>query len=45
MALRGTFIMDAEGVVRYRVINPRGQARDIAEYRRALAQITGTDAP
>lgn len=42
MALRGTFILDAEGVVRYRVVNPRGQARDIAEYRRALAQITGT---
>lgn len=42
MALRGTFIIDADGVVRYRVVNPRGKARDIAEYRAALAEITGS---
>nr|WP_306422492.1 peroxiredoxin [Paenarthrobacter aurescens] len=36
MALRGTFIIDASGVVRHVVVNPRGQARDFAEYRRAL---------
>ena len=37
MALRGTFIIDAAGIVRYVVVNPRGQARDLAEYRAALA--------
>ncbi|MGF6831854.1 peroxiredoxin [Paenarthrobacter sp. TE4293] len=36
MALRGTFIIDASGIIRYVVVNPRGQARDFAEYRRAL---------
>ena len=41
MALRGTFILDAEGAVRYRVVNPRGQARELAEYRTALQEITG----
>lgn len=37
MALRGTFIIDGDGIVRYTVVNPRGQARDLAEYRAALA--------
>ena len=37
MALRGTFIIDAAGIIRYVVVNPRGQARDLAEYRNALA--------
>ncbi|MDQ4502283.1 peroxiredoxin [Sinomonas sp. ASV322] len=39
MALRGTFILDAEGIVRYRVVNPRGQARSLAEYRDALSAV------
>ena len=39
MALRGTFIIDAAGIIRYVVVNPRGQARDFAEYRRALASL------
>ncbi|SEJ71202.1 Peroxiredoxin [Arthrobacter sp. yr096] len=39
MALRGTFIIDGFGVVRYVVVNPRGQARDFVEYRRALADL------
>ncbi|KSU77991.1 Peroxiredoxin [Pseudarthrobacter enclensis] len=39
MARRGTFIIDAEGVIRYTVVNPRGQARDLAEYRAALASL------
>lgn len=39
MALRGTFIIDASGIVRYTVVNPRGQARDFAEYRRALSSL------
>ncbi|WP_442855333.1 peroxiredoxin [Arthrobacter sp. B6] len=37
MARRGTFIIDAAGIVRYVVVNPRGQARDLAAYRDALA--------
>jgi peroxiredoxin len=37
MALRGTFIIDAAGIIRYVVVNPRGQARDFAGYRSALA--------
>jgi mycoredoxin-dependent peroxiredoxin len=37
MARRGTFIIDAAGHVRYSVVNPRGQARDLQEYRDALA--------
>ncbi|VXB46316.1 Alkyl hydroperoxide reductase E [Arthrobacter sp. 9AX] len=37
MARRGTFIIDAAGMVRYSVVNPRGQARDLQEYRVALA--------
>jgi peroxiredoxin len=37
MARRGTFIIDGGGAVRYVVVNPRGQARDLAEYRRVLA--------
>ena len=41
MALRGTFIIDADGVVRYVVVNPRGQARDLAEYRSALSTLSG----
>jgi peroxiredoxin len=41
MAKRGTFIIDANGIVRYVVVNPRGQARDFAEYRAALAGLGG----
>ena len=33
---RGTFILDADGVVRYAVHNPAGQARDEATYVAAL---------
>ncbi|MFE4837860.1 peroxiredoxin [Arthrobacter sp. NPDC056691] len=39
MARRGTFIIDADGTVRYVVVNPRGQARDLGEYRRILAEL------
>lgn len=42
MAKRGTFIIDANGIVRYVVVNPRGQARDFAEYRVALAGLAGS---
>jgi len=37
MAGRGTFIIDAVGTIRHVVVNPRGQARDLAEYRAVLA--------
>jgi len=37
MAGRGTFIIDAAGTIRHVVLNPRGQARDLAEYRDVLA--------
>jgi alkyl hydroperoxide reductase subunit AhpC len=39
MALRGTFIIDAAGTIRYVVVNPRGQARELAEYRAVLAEL------
>lgn len=41
MAKRGTFIIDADGTVRYVVVNPRGEARDFAGYRAALAGLAG----
>jgi peroxiredoxin len=42
MAKRGTFIIDAGGVLRYVVVNPRGKARDFAAYRSALAGLGGS---
>jgi peroxiredoxin len=38
-ATRGTFIIDKDGVVRWRVVNPIPQARDLAEYSKALAAL------
>ncbi|HUZ27457.1 MAG TPA: peroxiredoxin [Streptosporangiaceae bacterium] len=38
-AERGTFIIDRAGVVRWKVVNPVPQARDIAEYQKALADL------
>jgi mycoredoxin-dependent peroxiredoxin len=38
-ATRGTFIIDKDGVVRWKVVNPIPQARDIAEYQAALASL------
>ncbi|PFG41329.1 peroxiredoxin [Georgenia soli] len=38
-ALRGSFLVDAGGVVRWAVVNPRGQARDLDGYRSALASL------
>jgi mycoredoxin-dependent peroxiredoxin len=37
VATRGTFIIDKSGTVRWKVVNPIPQARDIAEYQKALA--------
>ncbi len=36
---RGTFILDATGVIRYKVHNPPGQARDESAYVAALDEI------
>jgi peroxiredoxin len=38
-ARRGTFIIDKTGVVRWSVVNPIPQARDIAEYQKVLADL------
>ncbi len=37
MARRGTFIIDAAGNIRYMVVNPRGLARELSEYKQVLA--------
>jgi mycoredoxin-dependent peroxiredoxin len=39
VAVRGTFIIDKSGVVRWKVVNPIPQARDIADYQKALAEL------
>lgn len=39
VAVRGTFVIDKEGVVRWSVVNPIPQARDIADYQKALAAL------
>ena len=39
VALRGTFVIDKEGVVRWKVVHPIPQARDIADYQKALAAL------
>jgi mycoredoxin-dependent peroxiredoxin len=36
-ATRGTFILDKAGVVRWRVLHPVSQARDVVDYQKALA--------
>ena len=38
-ATRGTFIIDKAGVVRWKIVNPIPQARDISEYQKALAEL------
>ncbi len=43
---RGSFLVDAGGIVRWQVVNPPGRARDLAGYRTALAALaTGARAP
>jgi len=37
MAIRGSFLIDADGVLRWALVNPRTQARDLESYRAALA--------
>ncbi|RPF20698.1 peroxiredoxin [Myceligenerans xiligouense] len=38
-ALRGSFLVDADGIVRWSVLSPRGRQRDLEGYRQALAEI------
>jgi len=40
LATRGTFIIDKSGVVRWKVVNAIPQARDLAEYQKALAELS-----
>ncbi|MFB4318014.1 peroxiredoxin [Actinomadura sp. 21ATH] len=37
LAVRGTFVIDREGTVRWKVVNAIPDARDLDEYRKALA--------
>ncbi|GMA34111.1 peroxiredoxin [Demequina litorisediminis] len=39
LAGRGTFLIDGEGVIRWSVINPTGEARSIDDYREAIAEL------
>ncbi len=39
LATRGTFLIDADGVVRWAVVNPTGEARDVDDYRREVAAL------
>jgi len=39
MAVRGSFLIDAEGVVRWSVVNAPGEPRDLSGYRKALASL------
>ncbi len=40
LAVRGTFVIDKDGVVRWKVVNAIPQARDLADYRKALAELS-----
>jgi len=39
MAVRGSFLVDAEGVLRWSVVNGPGEARDLDAYRKAVAEL------
>ena len=39
LALRGTFIIDKQGIVRWSVVNSPAEARNIADYKAALASL------
>ena len=39
IALRGTFLVDRDGVVRWTVVNGIGDARDVEDYKRAIAAL------
>ena len=39
MALRGTFLVDVDGVIRFAEVNPPGQARDQSAWQRAVTAL------
>lgn len=39
LATRGSFLLDAGGILRWSVVNPRSQARPLAAYREALSRL------
>jgi len=41
LATRGSFLVDGEGVCRWSIVNPEGEARDVAEYRAAVLDVLG----
>jgi len=43
-AIRGTFLVDRGGVIRWTLINGPGEPRDFSGYRTALADLRGTTA-
>lgn len=38
-ALRGTFVIDRDGIIRWSTVNPIPDARELDDYRRALADL------
>ena len=40
VATRGTFIIDKAGIIRWKVVNPIPQAREITEYKKVLADLS-----
>ena len=44
-ATRSTFVVDAEGVLRWSVHNAMPEARDLAEQRRVLSELAGPGSP
>lgn len=38
-AIRGTFIIDKSGILRWQVVNPMGDARSASEYKAAIAAL------
>ena len=43
-AIRGTFLVDSGGVIRWTLVNGPGEPRDFSGYRTALAELRGTTA-
>ena len=41
LANRGTFLIDNDGIVRWSVVNPKGKARNIDDYRREVFALLG----
>ncbi len=44
-AIRGTFLVDRDGVIRWTLVNGPGESRDFSDYRAALAELRGAPSP